>query len=239
MQITIHSKGVQQGPFPAEQVNQLLQSGQISPSDLGWCPGMTDWKLLSTFDGLQGGATPPPLHASNPASPATSRTEPLAIWSLVLGIVSLVGFIFGGFLFGIPAVICGHIGRSRIQANPALRGAGIALAGLITGYISIVVVPVAIIAAIAIPNIANITQQAEQAAAQRNAQNFAAVASAARAAGYTGTWKSKQDAIQELIAGIDVNGMKFGVSSIAPEKMDSASEHLRLDGDNLVYVPAP
>jgi hypothetical protein len=46
MQITIHSKGVQQGPFNEEQVRQMLQSGQVSHSDIGWSPGMAEWKQL-------------------------------------------------------------------------------------------------------------------------------------------------------------------------------------------------
>jgi len=151
MQITIHSKEGQQGPFPAEQVNQLLQSGQIASSDLGWSPGMSEWKPLSTFSELQGSASPPPVPPMGSASPPASRTELLAIWSLVLGIISLVGCAFGGFLVGIPAVICGHIGRSKIKKNPRLSGAGMALAGLITGYLGIATLP--ILAAIALPAI--------------------------------------------------------------------------------------
>jgi hypothetical protein len=66
----------------------------------------------------------------------TSATPPasaLAVWSLVLGIVGLV---FLGLLAGIPAIICGHMARSRIKASPAeVSGAGLALAGLIMGYL--------------------------------------------------------------------------------------------------------
>jgi len=154
MQITIHSKGIQQGPFPAEQVKQLLQSRKISPTDLGWAPGMAEWKPLSTFVELQGGVTPPTMSSfksSASVSSATSRTEPLAIWSLVLGIVSLVGCSVGGFLVGIPAVICGHLGRSKIRKDSQLSGAGLALAGLITGYLGIATLP--LLAAIALPAI--------------------------------------------------------------------------------------
>jgi hypothetical protein len=59
------------------------------------------------------------------------KTSALAIWSLVLGILSLTCF---GFLSGIPAVICGHIARSEIKKSEGrLEGEGMALAGLITG----------------------------------------------------------------------------------------------------------
>ena len=76
----------------------------------------------------------------------------LAIWSLVLGILGLTCF---WLLTAIPAVICGHLAYSRIRRSAgALSGEGLALGGLITGYIgialSIFLIP--LMAAIAIPN---------------------------------------------------------------------------------------
>ncbi len=60
----------------------------------------------------------------------------LAIASLAGGVLSLVL----GFLTGIPAVICGHLGRARIRkAGGELRGNGMALAGLTMGYLGSVV----------------------------------------------------------------------------------------------------
>ncbi len=55
--------------------------------------------------------------------------------SLVLGIL-------GMFLFipAIPAIICGHVARSKIKRAPDIySGKGMALAGLILGYVAIVV----------------------------------------------------------------------------------------------------
>src|SRR6266446_9204385 len=80
--------------------------------------------------------TPPPTPPAPPVPQPVSRTAPTAIWSLVLAILSLVG----GWLFtAIPAVICGHVARSRIRkAGGALSGMGIATAGLILGYIALV-----------------------------------------------------------------------------------------------------
>lgn len=60
----------------------------------------------------------------------------LALISLVLGIVSVLFCI--GLLTGIPAIITGHIARRRARANPTTyRGAGLGLAGLILGYLSL------------------------------------------------------------------------------------------------------
>lgn len=62
-------------------------------------------------------------------------TTPLAIWSLILGITSLV---FCCLPSAIPAIICGHLACSKIKrSSDAITGRGMALAGLIMGYISV------------------------------------------------------------------------------------------------------
>jgi hypothetical protein len=61
----------------------------------------------------------------------------LAIWSLVLGILSPACLFI---ITGIPAVICGHLARKRIQSSGGkLTGNGLALGGLVTGYIGIAI----------------------------------------------------------------------------------------------------
>src|ERR1039458_8348824 len=84
------------------------------------------------------------------------KTSTLAIWSLVLGIIGLLLLLVCiGPLFAIPGVICGHMAYSRIKrSSGALAGQGMALAGLITGYVSIglSIFLVPMMLAIAIPN---------------------------------------------------------------------------------------
>ena len=79
--------------------------------------------------------TPPP---PQPAVPQTvPRTPPVAIWSLILAVLS---FTCGWLFTAIPAVICGHIARAKIRkSGGALGGKGIATAGLVLGYIALVV----------------------------------------------------------------------------------------------------
>ena len=78
--------------------------------------------------------TPP---RPSPAVPQTvPRTPPVAIWSLILAVLS---FTCGWLFTAIPAVICGHIARAKIRkSGGALGGRGIATAGLILGYIALV-----------------------------------------------------------------------------------------------------
>jgi len=76
--------------------------------------------------------TPPPP----PLPQLVARTAPTAIWSLILAVLS---FTCGWLFTAIPAVICAHVARSKIRkSGGALRGKGIATAGLILGYIALV-----------------------------------------------------------------------------------------------------
>jgi uncharacterized protein DUF4190 len=80
------------------------------------------------------GPQPPYPAYQQPYSPypPTAPTNGLAIAALVCGI--------GGFVIGlsfIPAIICGHIARKQIRQTGE-QGAGLALAGLILGYVGTV-----------------------------------------------------------------------------------------------------
>jgi len=80
------------------------------------------------------------------------KNSALAVVSLVFGILGLV---CTGPVTAIPAVICGHIAKSRIRkSGGTLQGEGMALAGLIMGYVGIalLVVMIPIMMAIAIPS---------------------------------------------------------------------------------------
>ncbi len=95
------------------------------------------------------------------------KTVGQAIASLVLGILSFLMF---GFLTAIPAVICGHIAKSKIKSDPEnLKGDGQALAGLIMGYITIglTLLMIPLLAAIAIPSF----QKARSLAMEKSCQN--------------------------------------------------------------------
>jgi hypothetical protein len=72
--------------------------------------------------------------------PAPSApTEPLAVWSLVLSLLAICGFCCTPVvLTGIGGVICGHLALSKIKTTPGLQGHGLAVAGLIIGYLAIV-----------------------------------------------------------------------------------------------------
>ena len=107
--------------------------------------------------------TPPPL-----ASATQPKTSALAIWSLVLGILSLICF---SIFAAIPGVICGHKALSKIKRSAgALTGKGLAIAGLVTGYLGIAwaIFVIPLMLAIAIPNFVKARDTAMQNACINN-----------------------------------------------------------------------
>ena len=65
----------------------------------------------------------------------------LGVWSLVLGIASIVLLL--GALTGIPAIIIGNQGRRAVRAGDA-NNEGTALAGVVLGWLSLAILVVVI-----------------------------------------------------------------------------------------------
>ena len=126
--------GQQTGPIEDSALHSLVASGQIGPATLLWREGMPRWLTLDQLR-AEGGlylTTSPQFVGHGMMAPATSG---LAITSLVCGIVGLVTCLL---LPGIPAVICGHLAMSQIANSPTpMVGRGMALAGMVCGYLSV------------------------------------------------------------------------------------------------------
>ncbi len=72
--------------------------------------------------------TEPHPATSPPSSPPTCKE---ALWSMIFGFIAIVL----GSLGGIPAIILGHVGLSKVaKSRGALFGKGYAITGLILGY---------------------------------------------------------------------------------------------------------
>lgn len=83
---------------------------------------------------------PPPIYYNY--APA-GHTSGLAIASMVLGIVWVY------WIGSILAVIFGHVSLSQISKDETLRGKGMAIAGLVLGYVGVGTLLLIIIAAAA------------------------------------------------------------------------------------------
>jgi prepilin-type processing-associated H-X9-DG protein len=103
--------------------------------------------------------TPPPIgQVSSP------RTAGLAIASLVLGILSVSCL---SILAGIPALILGIVALSKIgKSAGTLVGQGLAIAGLVLGGVSFLLLPIT--AALVLPAFSNARGAAYQAACLNN-----------------------------------------------------------------------
>lgn len=74
------------------------------------------------------------------------QTNSLAVVSLVC---SILGWTLLPFLGSIVAIVCGHMARSEIRRNPQTQeGDGLAVAGLVLGYLVIALSVLAVVAVI-------------------------------------------------------------------------------------------
>jgi len=149
MQIHVARDGKQLGIFSLEEINRQLAASTLSLSDQAWYEGAAGWAPLSTVPGVSAASAPSSASQVSPApapgAPMTlaaqRKTEPLAIMSLVFSGIAICGFCCGLFLVAaVAGVVCGHLALSKIKANPELEGHGLAVAGIVIGYVAIGIV---------------------------------------------------------------------------------------------------
>jgi len=154
--------------------------------------------------------------AMQPAVPAAAagipaETSGKAIVSLVCGLFLFV------FPMSILAIIFGHISLSEIRKSAGrLKGEGLAMTGLVLGYVGVAAIPVIlIIAAIAIPNLLRARIAANEASALASIRTLviaeAGYSSAHPEAGYTCTLSDLSAAglIDARLASGQKNGYAF------------------------------
>lgn len=137
------------------------QCGQMVPEGARFCSTCGRPSPLTTehFAGL-----PPQMSTGLPEPVPAEKTSGMAIASLIFGIL----FLF--FPLSILAVIFGHVSLSQIKKSAGrLGGRGMAITGLVLGYLGIAMIPlILIIAAIAIPNLLRARMAANEASAAQS-----------------------------------------------------------------------
>lgn len=134
------------GPVTFSALRSLAKQGQLSSEDLVWTDGMPDWSPALQIAGIwsedpvafgvESGTRFANVGHPQDAAPQAAGAAPLAIASLVLGILG-TNFLF--FLGSLLAVIFGHIALKQIrESRGGLTGRGLALGGLILGYAVVV-----------------------------------------------------------------------------------------------------
>lgn len=153
-----------------------------------------------------GAAVTPAVGAAAPLGGA--ETSGKAVGSLICGLLFFIPFLF------VAAIVLGHLALSEIRKSAGrLKGEGIAIAGLVLGYMGIAGIPIIlIVAAIAIPNLLRARMAANESSAVGTVRTFEAAeisyAAAHPVQGYTCSLSDLADAAS--IKGALATGQKNG-----------------------------
>ncbi len=100
----------------------------------GWYPDPASGGATRWWDGVRWGVY------AQPAMPPMPQTEGLAIAALVTGAMGIP----------IAPIICGHMARTRIRESNGMKdGDGLAIAGLVLGYLYLAVIAIIIVVIVA------------------------------------------------------------------------------------------
>jgi type IV pilus assembly protein PilA len=161
-----------------------------------------------------------PSGQSVPLSPPLTgppQTSGKAIASLVCGILHI-------FPLFVVAIVLGHMSLSEIKKSSGrLKGEGIALAGLILGYLGIIFIPIIlIVAAIAIPNLLRARIAANEASAAASVRELLSAEVSYQAthqdAGFTCSFSDLSAQLDSHVAAGFKNGYTFFLQDCTAEK---------------------
>ena len=144
-----------QGPVYLTELQNLAQSGRITPETLVWQQGLPTWVAAATVQGLFPGhvATVPPLPAQPAARSHATREVPEetgdatggvipykntdALIAYYAGVFSLIACVlpFVGLVLPALALFLGLRGRRKYIEKPVVRGLVHAWIGIIAGIV--------------------------------------------------------------------------------------------------------
>lgn len=109
MNILVGKNGTQMGPFSADQVRSMLQSGMLAGTDLAWHEGRPDWIPLWQLFGMAQPLSHGTADMSQSSNSTNTALSPVIIGGYACAAISLLFFpvIFGplGLAFGIIALM--------------------------------------------------------------------------------------------------------------------------------------
>ena len=156
----------QYGSVTEAQLRQWIVDGRVNAQTQVQVEGATEWKTLAEIPEFQpslAGAVPPSLPPALPtaATIVAPKMSGLAVTSLVLGILGVATCGITVLLSAPIGLILGFTAMHKIgKSHGQLRGKGLALAGIITSGVAIVLIP--IFAAMLLPALASAKQEAQQ-----------------------------------------------------------------------------
>jgi hypothetical protein len=142
------TQGDQFGPIGLENLQSLVSTGRIIPTDLVWTEGMAQWQPAAEVPALREAFVSPPVGNSIPTIVAY-QTPPLqksqhATLALTGMIISLVSLVLGAFgvLTAIAGLVCGWIALRGMKRTGDRRNRGFAIAAVAVGagYIALILI---------------------------------------------------------------------------------------------------
>lgn len=130
--------GNQRGPVGENEIRAMMAAGTVNARTLVWRDGMDQWREIGLLAEWGGQVVAP--QGSPYLPPPAPVNSGLAIASLCCGIGSLVmlSTCFLGILAAIPGAVCGHMALKQLRESEyPMAGRGMAIAGLVTSYITI------------------------------------------------------------------------------------------------------
>lgn len=138
----------QQHSVEETELDSLVEKGVVSKATLVWNETLSSWIPAGEAfgDKFSGVAEAPPALTSGQAKRAITAVPGRYVQKPAADAVSICALVFGILgiftcfpLLSLAGIICGHIGRKRamLEVGPSSNG-GLALGGMITGYIGIV-----------------------------------------------------------------------------------------------------
>src|SRR5260370_23171436 len=140
----IGADGREYGLISLDQLRQWVAEGRANAQTKVLLEGTTDWKLLTEFPEFSAtlATTVVPTVAPGPfAVTQTPKANPMAVTGIILGIISVT---FGlcccyGLPFNVAGIVFSLVGLSQIKRDPQnQKGRGMAIAGLVTSILSLI-----------------------------------------------------------------------------------------------------
>ena len=143
--------------FQEDEFSSLVASGKIKAKTLVWNKTMADWQQASLtkpelFQSIEHTLQETKESSSQPNIPVNYQSNPqiggyysppsdgVSVAAMVLGILGVTTMcVYGiGFFPAVAAVICGHLSKKDIRDTSGQpKYSGLALAGIIMGYVVI------------------------------------------------------------------------------------------------------
>jgi prepilin-type processing-associated H-X9-DG protein len=162
--------GKEYGPVPAEAVRQWIAEGRVNPRSQLKPEGAAEWQTVGSIPEFAALFAPAP--GGGLAEPLTGQTGPaktsrLAVASLVLGILGLLTC----GITSLVGLVLGIIGLVKVnRSNGQLSGKGLAIAGICTSALFLLMVP--LYAAMLLPALAKAKARAQSISCMNNVKQL-------------------------------------------------------------------